>query len=102
MNLLTQGYGYVLLDQRLSLAVTVLFRFMLSFDEKEKHDSDRAMVSGHGDAPITFFIGTLQTLKALFPDQETKAKYVTWYGAKTLELLKKKSFKCDAIPFVIF
>ncbi|SJL08734.1 related to Psi-producing oxygenase A [Armillaria ostoyae] len=64
MNLLTQGYG-----------------FMLSFDEKEKHDSDRAM-----------------TLKALFPDQETKAKYVTWYGAKTLELLKKKSFRYPGLP----
>ncbi|KAK0443278.1 heme peroxidase [Armillaria borealis] len=37
MNLLTQGYG-----------------FMLSFDEKEKHSVDHAMVSGHGAAPIMF------------------------------------------------
>ncbi|KAK0439191.1 heme peroxidase [Armillaria borealis] len=64
MNLLTQGYG-----------------FMLSFDEKEKHSVDRAM-----------------TLNALFPDQATKAKYVAWYGAKTVELLKKKSFKYPGMP----
>ncbi|KAG7449917.1 heme peroxidase [Guyanagaster necrorhizus] len=64
MNLLTQGYG-----------------FMLSFDEKEKHDTDRVM-----------------TLKALFPDQEMKAKYVAWYGTKTLELLKRKTFKYPGLP----
>ncbi len=54
MNLLTQGYGYVPLDRRLCLVVTILYRFMLSFDEKEKHSVDRAMVSGLGVAPIIF------------------------------------------------
>ncbi|KAI5117535.1 hypothetical protein M0805_004768 [Coniferiporia weirii] len=61
MKMLTEGYG-----------------FMLTFDEKVKHDTDRSFV-----------------WHALVPDGNTMKQYVQWYKQKTTALLKQNSFKYD-------
>ncbi|EPS97159.1 hypothetical protein FOMPIDRAFT_95975 [Fomitopsis schrenkii] len=63
MKALTRGYG-----------------FMLVFDEREKHDKDRAFC-----------------WHALVPDMETMNGYTKWYRDMTEQLLKEKQFKYDGV-----
>lgn len=64
MERLTDGYG-----------------FFLSFDDRKKHDTDKAMA-----------------WHALFPDAQTVSQYIEWYKAKTVALLKEKSFSYSGVP----
>ncbi|KZT00985.1 heme peroxidase [Laetiporus sulphureus 93-53] len=64
MTMLTRGYG-----------------FMLVFDEREKHDRDRAFC-----------------WHALVPDAQTMQEYTQWYKQMTIKLLNEKKFTYDGVP----
>ncbi|KAK0466057.1 heme peroxidase [Desarmillaria tabescens] len=66
---------------------------------KQTYTADMELLTqGHGYVLVLGGCRRFVTLKALFPDQQAKTKYVDWYRAKTIKLLKKKSFKYTGLP----
>lgn len=64
MELLTDGYG-----------------FMLTFDDKAKHETDKQLV-----------------WHALFPNTDAVTKAIQWYKDTTTAMLKQYSYKYDGVP----